>query len=384
GLVFGDEKIDSLTAQKFAQALYSRGVAVLRFANETEAHDIEVFLRLLAAGRPGEQKRPIWEDLTSAGVLHINLQPVDYSSVRMTDDLEEEKKKEPTLWDEILRALIEGRELSAESEVLSEEPESADDLTEMILKYIDSAVNAKAAFDPDATFGVRMLAHPETPDQIHRRIADAVGRSLAQASGAKKQSMLQQAVQLLRSLPQPLRGVILQRMVATLATDDSAGAMLRELVSELPHDEVLEALRYLSSMNNLSAHALSLLQSLAAMDTSTRTAPASENVISDLVHLFGEDDVDRFNPPDHAALLEQVAVHVPRTVPQATNSIEVLGKRVETVADDALLRQVARTVVELITLLGSSRPVSSLLDRVERLFRSYLGASQFEDALELV
>ena len=64
GLLYGSEKIESTTAQKFAQALFMRGVAVLRFAPETEARDIEVFLRLLAS--PTDPKRGIWEEITAA------------------------------------------------------------------------------------------------------------------------------------------------------------------------------------------------------------------------------------------------------------------------------------------------------------------------------
>ncbi len=384
GLLFGNEKIDSMTAQKFAQALYARGVAVLRFANETEARDIEMFLRLLAAAAPGEQKRPIWEELTAAGVMHINLQPVNYSSVQVTDDLTTPPQKEPSLWDEILRALIEGRELSSEAEWLSHDPESADDLTQMILKYVDNAVNAKPAFDPDATFGIRMLARPEASEAIHQRVADAVGRMLAEATGPKKHSMLQQAVQLLRSLPEPLRGTVLRKMVATLATDDSAEPLLRQLVSELPRDEVLDALRYLSSMGNLSTHALSLLQSLASLDTSSRAEPPSADVIRDLVHLFGEDDIDRFNPADHAALLEQVTIHMPTVPQEGAEALERLGSRAETVADDALTRQLARTIIDLLASIGPSRPPSALLARIEGLFRSYLSTGDFEDALEVI
>src|SRR5438445_562460 len=117
GLLYGSDKIDSVSAQKFAQALYTRGVAVLRFASETEARDIEIFLRLLAGGSPADQKRAIWEDLTAAGIVHINLQPVDYSGVQVTEDLTAlpPEEKQPSLWEEILRALMEGNELSREA-----------------------------------------------------------------------------------------------------------------------------------------------------------------------------------------------------------------------------------------------------------------------------
>jgi HEAT repeat protein len=386
GLVYGREKIDSASAQKFAQALYARGVAVLRFAPETDAHDLETFLRLLAASTPAEQKRSIWEDLTAAGVVHINLQPVDYSAVQVTDDLTAPPpdEKQPSLWEQILRALMEGRELSEEGKVfLSRGEKSVDELAKMILQHVDTTVQAKPAFDPNATFGVRMPVR-ETAESIHRRVADTIGNYIANATGPKKENSLRQAIELLRSIPEPLRGTVLRRVAEALAVDDSAGAMLRQLASELPRDEVLEALRYLSTIGKLSPHALTLMQSLTAMQTSTRAEPPSASVIGDLVRLFGEDDVDRFNPPDHAGLLEQVSIHFPFVAPENIQNSEQLGKRAETVADDALTRQLGRTIIDLLTTLGTSQPPQPILGRLEALFRSHLISGQFDEALELI
>src|ERR1700737_4541514 len=73
GILYGDEKIESAYSQKLAQALYTRGVAVLRFSRETAAEDLETFLRFLG-GAPGDQTAPIWEQLTAAGVVSIHLQ----------------------------------------------------------------------------------------------------------------------------------------------------------------------------------------------------------------------------------------------------------------------------------------------------------------------
>jgi HEAT repeat protein len=385
GLLYGSDKIDSASAQKFAQALYTRGVAVLRFANQTEAHDIETFLRLLAAGTPGEQKRAIWEDLAAAGVVNINLQPVDYSAVQITDTLAEKppEKKEESLWEKILRALIADREFSdQERELLSREVQSADELSQMIVQYVDT--HAKPTFDPDATFGVRLPEQPEKPEAIHERIAQAIGRYIAEASGAKKQKSLQQAVQLLRSLPEPLRGTALRSVMQALATDEHTGPLLREFASELPHDEVLEALRYLTALGPVSSHAMMLLQSLTALQASTATEPLSPNLVGDLVSLFGEDDIDRFNPPDHVALLERAAVHMPAAPPVAASSSDQLGKRVETVANDALTRQLARTLVDLLAIVGAVRAPQAIFSRLESLFRSYLATGEFDEALDLM
>jgi len=57
--VYGPDKIDSTQAQKFAQALYGRNVAVVRLAASTTAADIEQLLRLMT-NPPGETARPMW------------------------------------------------------------------------------------------------------------------------------------------------------------------------------------------------------------------------------------------------------------------------------------------------------------------------------------
>src|SRR5450759_1303683 len=44
GVLYGTLKIDSIPAQKFAQALYTRGVAFVRFGVQTTSADIEAFL----------------------------------------------------------------------------------------------------------------------------------------------------------------------------------------------------------------------------------------------------------------------------------------------------------------------------------------------------
>src|SRR5438270_2562487 len=136
-------------------------------------------------------------------------------------------------------------------------------------------------------------------------------------------------------------------------------------------------------MGHLSPHALTLLQSLMATQNSTRVEPPSENVISDLVRLFGDDDIDRFNPPDHAALLHQVSVHVPFAPLAASGAAESLGKRAETVADDALSRQLGRTILDLLANVGGFMPPRPILARLETLFRSHLTAGEFDEAFEL-
>ena len=60
-------------------------VDLMRFAAQTTPDEIGIFLGLVGPA----SARPLSEELTSAGVLNINLQHVDYSEVKMTSDLSE-------------------------------------------------------------------------------------------------------------------------------------------------------------------------------------------------------------------------------------------------------------------------------------------------------
>jgi len=384
GLVYGDAKIDVTAAQKFAQALFTRGVAIMRLGNDTTTEDLATFLRLLAAGAPTEQKRAIWDDLTATGVMSINLQPVDYSAVQVTDTLEDQKGKQrpQSLWDEILHALLENRFFSARLTDLPERINSADELARLMSKYVE-LVSMSENFDPDATFGVR-IPSKEDRDAIYQFIEKTIGNAIAQASGQKKQHSLQQALQLLRNLADPLRGTVLRGVIEALGSDETASAFLRDFASELPHDEVLDALRYLSSVGRLSKHALMLLESLSRVETAIRPDVPSDEVVNDLVALFREEDIDRFNPEDHQALLTSVAVHIPKVPPEAIVGIERLGKRNESIEPPAITRQLTAVLFDLLATMGPSRDPRPIMARIEAAVRANLTAEDYEASLVAV
>jgi HEAT repeat protein len=378
GLLYGQTKIDSLYAQKLAHALHVRGVALMRFSLETTARDLESFLRLISAA----QGRPLAEELTAAGVLNIYLQHVDYSAVQMTSDLDAPPppKPEATLWEEILRALLAGRELSAEGEARESGMVSVDELAAMIVQTVEDA-QPQAEFDPNATFGVKFTAPvPESPDARMAKVTETVALYVAGATGARKRVAMQQVLQLLRALPQAIRETVLRAVTAVLAADDDP-APLREFAAELAADEVLDALQYLAGAS-LSEHAMLLLRSLINAREQTQAAAAPSDVAGELITLFGDDDIDRFNPPDHKALLEQVSIDIP-TVVAVHRSIHDLGVRVDSVADDVLNRQLSRTLIDLLASRGT-RDAEPALARLDSLFRSFLAGGAYGDALETI
>jgi hypothetical protein len=382
GILYGDTKIESLYAQKLAHALHLRGVAIMHFAAETTAQDLELLLRLVGPTSP----RPLTEELTAAGVVNINLQHVDYSGVKMTSDLAEPppvpKTNAPTLWEEILRELLGGRHMSAEAEARAKGLRSVDELAAMIVRTIEGDP-LRAEFDPNATFGVKIAARvPELPAHRSAKLADNIALYLAGAAGTRKKVSIQQLLQLLRALPEPLRDTVLRAVTGALAKDDDPSA-LRDFAAELPPGDVLNALQLLAGTQSISQHAVTLLRSLIQAKQKTEPTAVAPDVAEELVTLFGDDDIDRFNPPDHQALLEQVSIDVP-PLAAPRHSIAELGVRVDSVAEDVLNRNLVRTLLDMLAASGASQDPEPALARIEALFRAFLDAGAFADALEVV
>ncbi len=385
GLMYGDEKIDSPQARKLAQALYTRNAAVLRIGRRTQSKDLETFLRLLGGGLAEERRRPIWEELVSADVTQIELQPVDYSAVRVTDDVAEPPKQAAsTLWEEILKALMNDKELTPTARLLLSSVRTIDDLAGLIMRHVnDAGRDAEGTFDPDATFGIKLSARvPETPAVVISRVAHSIGSYVGSSSGLRRQLAVQQIAQLLSGLPGDLRRSVIGAVLQALASDESAGSLLRELSASVSNPEMLDAFRAMPP-GKLSTHALLLLQSLNAAGAPILKAPPVAEVVDELTKLFEQEDLDRYNPPDHRALLEATSIEIPRLA-AGSGDLSRLGDRVETVSDESVRTRLARTLLDLLANHGTSQPVDGLLLRLENVFRSAVAAGQFGEALALI
>ena len=391
-IMYGPDRVESAYSQRLAQALYTRGVAVVRFGPETSPRDLEMFLRLLGAGTAEEQAKPFSEQLTAAGVSSINLQAVDYSAVKLTEDLEEKPKNEEksSLWDDILKALLAGRELtSATRQKLLRGVSSIDDLAAMIKRYVENPARLEAEIYSDAKAGVQLttaLANTgEMQSSMVARLSEAIGNHVAANAGLGRQLAVQQVMQMLRGLPEALRAAVIRSVLRTLATDEASGSLLREMTLNLPANELLDSLRYIGAMSKLSSHATGLLQSLmqAAAPKATESS-ASPAVLTELVQLFGEDDLDRFNPRDHRELLTEVSIYIPDSKPVSAEQRNQISDRLATVSDDAVHRSFARTLLELIETLGTKQNPEPMFHRLENLFRSFVTNGDFNEAIDLL
>lgn len=374
-LVYGSSDITTAGAQKLAQTLYSRGVAIVRFGSETRMDEIEAFLRLLGGGGPVDPRRILWEELTAAGVLNINLQPVDYGTIHVSEGLKDKKEEgERSLWDEVLHALLRDEHFAHRRE-LPEFISSADELAQMIAEYAATAVDKSAPVDAQATFGIQLKEKRE--EALYRFFFQTVGHHIAESTGQKRQNSLEQAVQLLRTLPEQLRRALICAIAEALSSDESAAALLHDFASELPTDEVLDALRYLSSMEKLSGHSLTLLRSMTALETS-KTEMLSKDALADVIRLFGEDDVARFNPTEHDAVLRRISVEIPMVPHEATVGLDRSSERPDPAVNPEIVRHLAEVLFDLVRDPELKAPAETIFGRLESGFTLLLDGEEYE------
>jgi HEAT repeat protein len=375
-LVYGTLDITSVGSQKLAQTLYSRGVAVVRLGNETTRQEIEIFLRLLGTAGTVESRRALWEELTAAGVVNINLEPVNYGTVQVTDGVKEKSKEteERSLWDEVLRALLLNQQFSASRSQVLTHIDSADELGRLIAQYAATPDEQAMPLDDEATFGIRLGNRRE--ESFHKFFFQTVGHHIATATGLKRQNSLEQAMQLLRSLPEKLRRPLICTIAEALSADEGSAELLRDFANELPTDEVLDALRYLSSMEKLSSHSLTLLHSLTTIEAS-QSEVLSKEVLADVIALFGEDDVARFNPEEHDGTLQHLAVEIAVLPPEATTALDKADNRVDPASNTEILRYFDEVLLDVLVDPDATAAPGTTLGRLEQSFLPLLAAEEY-------
>jgi hypothetical protein len=150
---------------------------------------------------------------------------------------------------------------------------------------------------------------------------------------------------------------------------------------------VLHGLRRLANEGTrLSSHALRLIQTLMSssgrLHAESRQPPnplEAQRIAAELQTLFQDEDIDRFNPEDHQALLENAAALDPASLHTLTNDPAELGDRALSMTPAALERTLGDTLLEL---LGAheERPLDAPLQQLRRLVLDAIQAGQLERA----
>lgn len=378
GLIYGDQKLETPHARRLAQTLHRREVVVLSFEPGIEAAELQSLLRLLGGGDGSAEGRPPLADgLQAAGVRHIHLESLDYSVLQATDALERPPAADQ-LWDDILRAVLTGVQLSPEGRRLLSpgETHSAAEIASLLEK-LPQVVAAAGGEGPA----------PALP----ARVGEAVAGSLRRLTGPARLAAVPQIADLARAVPRVLRESILASVIRTLALEQDGGEALQAFSSSFSPDAVLPALRQLEGEGaKLSSHALRVLQALSAASKPAPAPPAappeaaSSSLVAELSALFREEDIDRFNPEDHQALLETISIELPPPRAPAPEAPPGLDDRLDTLADEALTERLVPTLLELLGRQGPRESFELLLARLESIFRLLVTGARLEPAIGLV
>jgi hypothetical protein len=362
-LIFGDETLSFVHAKDLAQALYRRSVAAVRIEPGVQAAELEAFLRMLGAEPGGQDGPPLAQDLASAGIEHIQLESVDYSQITATDELEGERRPTPqSLWEDIVRALMAGEGLSSQAR-----------------EHLDAGHGRSAS-------GIAALLLEASTDgaDLSAEVAEAVAAHLAAAPAVERMLAVKQVAELVGAVPAEMREALLRSALKTLSSQESAEEALQALASLTGPDAVLRALRGMQQEMPLSSHALRLLQSLSAHAAAPTAAQPGDGerqaeLLTEMTEFFRHDDIDRYNPEDHKALLESVSVGLPQGVGGAASADP--GDRVESLGDDFVTESLALTTVELLEAYGSREGYEPVLRRLQSLFHSFVTSGRLEPAV---
>src|SRR5262249_52585314 len=144
--------------------------------------------------------------------------------------------------------------------------------------------------------------------QLLVRLAAATSAHFEGLSGAGRVLAARQTAQLIMRLPEPLRESLMRAALRVGATAPAGEGALQAFPASMTAHPVLRVLRQLAAEGvPLSRHAQRLVELLASTRAASEEAPPAgpdlEGLRSELITLFREEDIDRYNPEDHLALL---------------------------------------------------------------------------------
>jgi HEAT repeat protein len=444
GLVSGGKKLEAAQVRAFARALYRRNGALLRIEDGVEPRELESFLALLGDTGPSRDRPFTAEELRAAGISHITISAINYAALVTTTDVGE-PGGDGSLWEGLLQALLEDLPQSARGGVAQPRERYSAETIASLFRGARGAVGTGGAGEggvggsgvgtggPGGGFGFGPAGAPGAggtgtgggwgsgsgrggfgggtsvgPSSgsgggsgpasggspsvgglgiaAAFTLARAVGARLAAADADERDRLNPQIIHLIRALPAEVREPVLAAALRVLARDDGSSAHLAALAAALPAADVLRGLqRVAGEHGQLSAHALRMAQALAEThegisDTSFLPEPPTD--LSEMAALFREEDVDRYNPEDHRALLAQKpTIDLTAIAVELAADPDAFGP--DTESDDAIERRVVTTLLDMIaTSPEVVRPL--VLGRLREIFTRAVRVNRFTQAIGII
>ena len=424
GLVSAGKKIETPQVRAFARALYRRNGGLLRIEEDVEPAELERFLAMLGDTGPARDLPLTGDELPAAGITHISVSAIDYSALVTTTDVAPATPEESSLWDGLLESLLgrradrgRGRRFGAPRALLGGDHRLAVPRRPRHgwtgcrrtggrgARRREAAAPAAAA--PAVAAGVAAVhgrgsgpggsgfdaaggqagAGGRLGMAAAYTLAGLVGNRLESADSDEREKLAPQIIQLLRALPGEVREPVLAAALRTLAREEAASAHLASLAAALPAADVLRGLRRLArEQGQLSSHALQMAQALAEAHEEMGPAPAGlpepPADFAEMAALFREEDVDRYNPEDHRALLAQKpTVDLDAIAVEVAADPDAFGP--DTESDDAIERRVVTTLLDMTAASPDVvRPL--VLGRLREIFVRALQQNRFAQAVGII
>jgi HEAT repeat protein len=114
-------------------------------------------------------------------------------------------------------------------------------------------------------------------------------------------------------------------------------------------------------------------------------AEETRRLTEQIATLLGDEDVDRFNPPDHKRLLEEIDLEMPPAAEgPRERSLELGRERLDTLKDETITARVRLATLELIQRQPRNADLETAFHRLEDDFLELLGTMQMTEAIALV
>ena len=410
-LVCAGDRLTDTNAQQLAGQLFRRNVAVVRFEEGVRAEDLERWLSLLHPDPIKKHKARLWDEAADAGVLRIVIEPVDFSGVEATDDLESEipevegRAGTQTLWQRILdKVLTEGQQPVTGPRIQSGGGGGGGGGLGQVVQLLRGLITEGEDGNPAAE-GDHVASTPGTPlapdvvkqqrqvrmKHLSEHLAAAVTGHLDLAENAEEanESELRQVAELVKALPSAMRPRVVDAAARRLASADGNAEGLKMLAASSSAAAMVGSLRRLREEDfQFSEHALSIVDALAWQEMGALQAEEElseedrKREAHELREFFRVEDLDHFQgggQDDRRLLLE---------LPPVLEPFEDLPPAIEesrrSLSDQYQTKTLSLTLLELIARARDPEAADPLIHRLETVFATLVTGGQLTAACEIV
>ncbi len=398
-LVCGGDRLTDTNAQQVAGQLFRRNVAVVRFLEGVAPEDLETWLALLHPDPLKKHTQRLWDEAAQAGVQQIEMEPVDFSGVEATEDLEAEVEEgespvQGNLWNRILARLLESGAKGGPRKARSG---GGGGLSEVVQLLKDLITEGEGEASEGDLIGAPGASDGETVAKQRKRrmhhlaehLASAVTGHLTEAGTGERpaEADLRQVAELVKALPAAMRPQVLDAAVRRVAgAEDARGLELMAASSSAA--AVVGSLRRLRGEDfSFSEHALSIVDALAWKEAGglEREQELSEAQLQhrahDLKRFFAAEDIDSVagGGGTNSLLLELP----PEVEPLSELPLEIEND-LRSLSDQHQSRALSMTLLELIARAREPEAADPMIERLETVFATLVTEGQLTSATRIV